>query len=317
MSDHGRNNNSFFERTHTNLIIKGKNIEHKEIEGMFSYVRFSDMILQLLQVGRINEDELTDEYVRLEYMDWYNGKPIYDWIKKKKKLQIFPQLGYQGVVTKEYIYAKYSIGKEVLLRRDNIVKAGNDNFTLDDEIDVINAEELLPYFRSMNIDITKVYEDGRFKYSKYLRKVYENYKKYNTMKYDLLNELFSTFENQSVALRMGGQHTIGVWKMLSEDNRKKINCIIDRNRDCAASVLGYPVVMSIDDVDFDDVKVCIPSSYAFRKRLSVEMKDCPVGVINLYDYMEEHGLRFEREIYRCEVLPDWVYDVGFPFEDFE
>lgn len=47
---------------------------------------------------------------------------------------------------------------------------------------------------------------------------------------------------------------------LTDDIRKKINCIIDRDQNCIAGGLGYPVVKSIDDVDFDNVKVCIPSS---------------------------------------------------------
>lgn len=313
MSDHGLELN-LLDRVHTNLIITGRKIRNRDIEKMFSYVKFSDMVLQLLQKGTIVEEKLTDDYVRLEYMDLYNGKLIYNIISQKQRLNIFPNLGFQGIITKEYIYANYNIGKEVLLRRDNIIMTGVDYFTLEDEID---EEELLPYFRSMIGDTTKVYEDKRFKYSKYLRKVYENYRNMPHKKQDLLNELFGTFENHSVALRVGGQHTVGMWRMLSEDNRKKINCIIDRNQGCIASVLGYPVVESVDDVNFDDVKVCIPSSYIFRKELLLEMKDYPVYVIDLYDYMKEHGMDFKTEIYKCETLPEKVYDVGFPFEEFE
>lgn len=314
MSDHGLES-SLLARNHTNLIITGDKIEHKNIEAMFSYVRFSDMVLQLLQLdGAINEDELTDEYVRLEYMDLYNGKLIYDIIRGKQGLNIFPQLGYQGIVTKDYIYVKYNVGKEVLLRRDNVIMTGVDYFTLEDEIE---SKELLPCFRSKLRDTARVYEDKRFRYSKYLRKVYENYKNLPQKKYKVLNDLFSTFADCSVALRMGGQHSIGIWRMLSEDNRKKINCIVDRNPNCVAGVLGYPVVSDLSDIDFDNVKVCIPSSSVFREELSLEMQHCPVDVVDLYDYMSMHGLEFKAEIYKCEVLPDKVYDVGFPFEDFE
>ncbi len=313
MSDHGFDSTPLA-KGHTNLIVTGKNMAHKDIEGMFSYTKFSDMILQLVQSGEIHEDELTDDYVRLEYMDLYSGRLIYDVISKKQELRLFPHLGYQGIVTKEYIYVKYSIGKEVLFRRDNIVMTAVDYFTLEDEIE---EEDLLPYFRNKIIDTTKIYEDKRFQYSKYLRKVFQNYEKERPRKIDMINELFRSFEDHSVALRMGGLHTIGIWRMLTEENRKKINCIIDRNQDCIAGALGYPVVTSMNDVDFDNVKVCIPSSYVFRKELSKEMKDCPVDAIDLYDYMKEHGLNFTAEIYRCDIAPDEVYDVGFPFEEFE
>lgn len=313
MSDHGLESN-LLERVHTNLIITGRKIKSRNIENMFSYVKFSDMILQLLQKENVTEEELTDDYVRLEYMDFYNGKAIYDIISQKKALNIFPYLGFQGIITKEYVYAKYNIGKEVLLRRDNIIMTGIDYFTLDDEID---EEELLPYFRGMIFDTTKIYEDKRFKYSKYLRKIYEKYKSMPHKKQDILNDFFDTFESHSVALRGGGQHTIGMWRMLSEENRKKINCIIDRNQNCIANVLGYPIVKSVDDINFDDVKICIPSSYIFREEMLLEMKDYPVYTVDLYDYMKEHGMDLKTEIYKCEVLPEKIYDVGFPFKDFE
>lgn len=314
MSDHGTKE-TLLSRNHTNLIITGRDIEHKDVDGMFSYVKFSDMVLQLIQnEGTIKEDELTDDRVRLEYMDFYNGEMIYDLIRQKKMLHIFPYLGYQGIVTKDYIYAKYNIGKEVLYRRDNIVMADIEYFTLENEIE---ENELLPYFRGKLIDTTKVYEDKHFMYSKYLRKVYDNYKKQGSQSCDVLNQFFSAFEDDSVVLRMGGEHTVGLWRMLSTDNRKKIKCIIDRNSDCIASVLGYPIVTSMNDVDFDNVKVCVLSSFVFRKELLAEIKNFPVDVIDLYDYMKEHGLKYDDAIYRCGAASDEVYNVGFPFEDFE
>lgn len=316
MSDHGLKPN-VLTRSHTNLIVQKKGLTPGKISGIFSYTNFSGLIVQLLKNDLIQEELLTADHAKLEDPDLYNKKRIAEIIANKEALSLFPDFGYQGYVTKDWIYLKYNIGKEVLAHRDNPMNK-IVYFSIEDEIDGSDPG-MLAYFRGLPYENTRLDElDEKYKYSKYLIQVLENYRKYAYRKEETINHLFSGFAKASVALRMGGEHTLALYRMLSPGNREKIYCIIDRDEHCLASALGIPVY-TLEHMDYSKVKYVIPSSFEYRGALIKEMESiCHViKVIDLYQYLEEQGIHMDRAIYKCESIPDECYDVGFPFEEIE
>lgn len=316
MSDHGLKPN-VLTRSHVNLAIQKKGLMPRKISGIFSYINFSELMVQLMKKGFINEERLTADYAKLEDPDLYNKKRIAEIIANKETLSLFPDFGYQGYVTKDWIYLKYNIGKEVLAYRNNPMNK-IVYFSIEDEIDRTDPD-MLAYFRGLPFENTCLGElDEKYKYSKYLIQVFENYRGYAHRKADAINHLFSGFEKASVAIRMGGEHTLALYRMLSSGNREKIHCIIDRDVNCLASVLGIPVY-TLEHMDYSKVKYVIPSSYEYREALIKEMESiCQViKVIDLYQYLAEQGIHMDRAIYKCERIPDECYDVGFPFEEIE
>ena len=314
MSDHGLRAN-ILARSHTNLIISSKHLKQKKISGIFSYVNFSRMLICYLETNSIDDGELITNYAKLENPDFYNPRAIAQIISKKEPLRMFPYLGYQGYVTKDWIYVKYNIGKEILARRDDVCNHVA-YFSLEDEVD-ISDEDALYYFRNLPIeDISLLECNKKYKYSKYLKEVFKNYLKCPHAKIEAINRLFEKFEDKSIALRMGGDHSVALYRMLSSDNRKKISCIIDRNRECIAGKLGF-MVYTPEEMDYSKIKYVIPSSFEYRDMLEEEIKNIcqDTMIVDLYEYLETQGVHMSRAIFECEDIPDECYDVGFPFAE--
>lgn len=314
MSDHGLRSN-ILARSHTNLIISAKRLKPQKISGIFSYINFSEMLIGYLETNSIDEEALTTDYAKLENPDYYNPREIARIISEKETLRLFPYLGYQGYVTKEWVYVKYNIGKEMLARRDDVCNHVV-YFTLEDEVDA-SDEDVLSYFRSLPYEDIRLIEcNEKYKYSKYLKEVFKNYLKCPHLKIKTINRLFEKFEDGSVALRMGGDHSVALYRMLSPDSRKKISCIIDRNRECIAGKLGYEVYTP-EEMDYSKIKYVIPSSFEYKSVLEEEIKNvCPnIVVVDLYKYLETQGIHMSKAIFECEDIPDACYDVGFPFAE--
>lgn len=314
MSDHGLRSN-ILARSHTNLMIRAKHLKPKKISGIFSYVNFSKMLIQYLETGSIDDEALITDYAKLENPDYYNPKEIARIISEKETLRLFPHLGYQGYVTKDWIYTKYNIGKEMLVRRDDVCNHVV-YFSLEDEVDT-SDEDTLCYFRSLPLEDIRLIEcNEKYRYSKYLKEVFCNYMKCPHLKTKAINRLFEKFEDESIALRMGGDHSVALYRMLSPDNRKKISCIIDRNKNCIAGRLGFKVYTP-EEMDYSKIKYVIPSSFEYRDVLEEEIKNMCSGtmVVDLYQYLETQGIHMSKAIFECEDIPDACYDVGFPFAE--
>jgi len=317
MSDHG-SMGGVCSRVHVNFMIQGKGIKPGKVEGMFSYVNFYRVISQLLESGDISEEALTDDFVRIEGVDFYNGRMIANNVIKNRCIDFNTHFGFQGVVDREIMYVKYNTGKELLIKRQNpYLNMCSDIQFLDSEID---DEGRAAYYRKLNRDYSYLQEDEKFKYSKYLYKILEKSRPYLEERKRYVEEFFEQFEDNSIAIKWGGDHTLGLYKILSVESRKKIKCIIDRNPGCKASTLGLPVY-SPEGMDYSSVKYILPSSTSHEnvKEMVQTMKEQDLGVevIDIYEYMEEKGIRLIGGIYQEAVLPAECFDVGFPMEDFE
>lgn len=312
MSDHGNGLNPFM-RSHAILSIRHKNISPRCITGMFPYENFTELILQLLDGGEIDES-ITKDYAKIENYDRYNGKEIAEIVSKKLPISLMWQSGYQGIATTDEYYIKFNTGDEFILDRNNELSTTQVAFALD-----INRSSLdrLQYFRGLLYDATDLYsESSALKYTKYISQIFKNHRKMPERKNEVIQQFFSQFEDNSVALRMGGEFAVSLYSLLSDENRKKIHCIIDQNKECYASVLGYPVY-SLTEMDFTEIKYVVACSYQHRETLKRESQmysDC-VKMADIYEFLEQKGYVGLHTLNGYEFPPRECYDVDFPFGD--
>lgn len=312
MSDHGDGLNPFM-RSHAIMAIRQKDMKANCIEGMFSYENFEKLILQLLDKGKIGE-EITSEYAKIENYDRYNGKEIAEIVSKKLPVSLMWQSGYQGIATKDRYYIKFNCGDEFLLERKNELSTTQVAFALN--IGNPSLDEL-QYFRAMLYDASDMYSKSSvLKYTKYIAQIFRNHRSMSERRNEVIQEFFSQFEDDSVALRIGGETAVSLYSLLSERSRKKIHCIIDQNQECYASVLGYPVY-SLDEIDYSGIKYIVPCSYIYREMLLRESQtyDRSVEVADIYEFLRKKGYGEIQTINGFEFPPGECYDVDFPFDD--
>jgi len=312
MSDHGDGLNPFM-RTHAIMSVQHKDILPCCIEGMFPYENFVSLISQLLDKGTLDES-ITKEYVKIENYDRYNGKEIAEIVSKKLPISLMWQSGYQGFATSENYYIKFNTGDEFLLDRSHKLSTTQAAFALNINC---SSRDKLPYFRGLLYDVSDMYAgSGTLKYTKFMARIFQNHRNMPERKNEVIQEFFSQFDDDSAAFRIGGELAVSLWSLLSDENRKKIHCIIDQNKECYASVLGYPVY-SLEEMDFSEIKYVVPSSYQYREMLKREIPlyGAGVEVVDLYEFLQKKGYTGLQTINGYEFPPHECYDVNFPFSD--
>lgn len=161
MSDHGRIGNSPMNenKIHTILFVCGKKIKPRCIEGMFSLVKFPELIKEIL-LYRENWGHLTDDYVLIENLDAYSEPAVNDTLSGRLKKEEMYQC--RGIVTKSDRYFLYAYGKEYYFKDWELGKNEIDN----------------PMFQKRIMDLRKICGDtfidicqyDKFKYSRLLYK---------------------------------------------------------------------------------------------------------------------------------------------------
>ncbi len=316
MSDHGKNPQG--NRFHALFNVYHKLIEPRRIEGIFSFLDFNVVLRQIVADGTIRESEFIKEYAEIACMDRYSREDIECVMRQKQDLsQYF--FGAKGIVDKEHIYLHYKTGKEWLQRRDSIPIC-NPLLFYDCEDDVCDTE-LLPRYRELAGEYpADAIEDEKFKYSKYLYVLYNNLVKRNNIaeRIACINALLKDFPDRSVAVRMGGNHSVALYYVLSKENKKKIWGFIDNQKECMCSAFQLPIV-GIDEMEelgSRGVKTVILSSYVNLKALREESRARykNMDILDIYDYFEKNDIWCKGCFYEIKGT-DSDYDIGFPYSE--
>ena len=315
MSDHGQTSTNRF---HVLFNIYHKKLEPRKIRGMFSLLDFNIVLKQLVTDGSIKEQEFIKEYVAIGQLDRYSLWDIERKIGKKTELTT-NDFGCTGIIDKDYIYLRYSIGKEWLQKWDNMPLC-NPLLFFDCESDICEPE-LLPYYRKLAGEYpTDIIENEKFRYSKYLYALYYNILKNGTWgkRLDIINSLLAPYPENSVAIRLGGYHSAVLYHILSKENKRKIWGFIDNSDKCVCSKLYLPIVRSvqIDELKNIGVKALMLSSYS---RLNVLREESQlwgeeIDILDVYDCLKKNGIECKEEFYKVKGT-DEDYDVGFPFDN--
>lgn len=263
---------------------------------------------QLIEIHHIDEQELTHEYVKLQVLDHYNPIWVKDIISGRKNLEL-GLFGYRGIVDQKYIYQHFNNGKEVLLEREKLIYEPH----IQPEADEISDKSLLPYYRELaGKNPEGFYEDEKFKYVKYQYRLYDNFIKHKNRAFELLNQLIEKYPDNSVAVRLGGEHSMEVFFWLSKENKKKIYCFIDNNPKCICSKLGD--IISLNEAfTHKEIKAVILSSYVNLSMLKKEAESYPQNIqrLDIYDYFAKNNYKLEHDFFDACMEAEG-YEVGFP-----
>ncbi len=301
MSDHG--NGQPWERLHTFFMIKSPLFQKGVVKEMFSYSAFDKVVNQILE-ERWNPAEFTADFVCVGALPMYNVKTIRKTIKGKAVA--LSALGYSGVVNKDYFYFKYNHGREMLLDRK---KLPCKEYNIPHRNDICSKTNLM-YFRNLLHDLKIDWNDEKFQYSKYLFEIIEREVRYPRKKVDVLNEWIAASGKKRIAIRMGGKHARVFYEWLTEDNRGKIVCFIDRDKDCECSIFGEKII-SMNEIEKERLDGIILSSYVHCEELRQEACKYPgdICIFDIYDYLEKEGFPFRDIQVDLVGMPDSAYEV--------
>lgn len=306
MSDHGYCEMAPLNRVHILFQLYNAEWSKREIDKIFSLLDF-DKILHQMLIGEEIEDSLWErEYAPVQDIDIYSETLLRMIMSGKGSLANYT--AYKGLVTEAYLYARFKVGEEILINRlamdqDTAIVLYTDAANQNAELFKKLGEKVGEFPKELD-------EDSKFNYSKYLYKVYENVKNTVRKVSHLLNDKFAEYPDNSIALRMGGDHSYQIYTILTERARKKICGIIDRNTNCKCKDLGIPIVRGVKELP-DTVEAVVLSSFTYLDELKEEAEQyySSLNIIDIYEYLNGYGYKFE-SVFWHGTDSDW--DVGFP-----
>ncbi len=310
MSDHGQP--LVREEFHTYFVVSGGEFCHRAAKEMFSYVDFFKLLHGILEGDTLKHPLFDREYVEVQMLDFYNFQIIKNIIQNKKPV-LQSYFGYFGAITREHLYLKYHVGKEFLALRSHMDREPHFLYQAHDVCD----DSLLPYFRGIvGARTLDVNTNEKFQYTRYLYRVYKNFAQKRNRVFAIVNRLFEKYPDGSVALRMGGEHSLELFYVLTKENQRKLAYIVDCNPDCKCRKLNLPVI-SVKDMEGKAVRAVALSSFDHLEDLRQEISDYPktTDIIDIYRSLEAAGIRCRSNFYTEDsYIKDDVYDVGFPFD---
>ncbi|MCR5235799.1 MAG: hypothetical protein K6E34_01185 [Lachnospiraceae bacterium] len=309
MSDHGKED--YQSRFHCFFSIASKEYPVKKVDSLLCWLDFGTIMSSLLRGKPILFDKLGREYVELQDLNWISGEPQMIAVREKAPITWF-LMGFRGALTKDHIYLKFNTGNEWFQKNDEYANVFEPGW-FQREDDVIScSDELLKTFRDRagetDPEIVKRYD----KYNKYLQIIFKKAYPENIRKIKLLNELFESFGDETVSLRMGGPHSCGLYSVLTPENRKRIRYIVDPDPECCCKTLGIPIIPAPAEGG-----VLVLSSLKHRDFLLKEAEGYGKGIrpVDPYSYLEEKGISCRFDCYCFEPAVE-DYEVGFPMEAF-
>lgn len=292
MSDHGRTHDVRW-AFHIYLQIYHKTWSQRRTDKLFCFLDFSKIMHQLLTGKEIDDSVWDRDYVPVQDVDHYSKNVL----KALLRINTYPITylsGYKGVADRKGIYLHFKTGDELYNKWTELDK--------DPIFYVENPDKDSEIFAEMSKTAgwfpEQISQDPKFQYSAYIYEIYENVKKTTKCIANLINDKLEKYEDGSIALRMGGNHSWHLYSILTEASRKKIGCIIDNNPKCLCSRLNIPVV-SQNEILGCEVQNILLSSFFRLEELQNEAKKIykNMNIINIYNYWESLGFRFNNDFW--------------------
>lgn len=306
MSDHGYSWMKSVNRLHILFQVYCGEWSRRETDKIFSLLDFDKILHQLMEGGEIEDSLWEREFAPMQSVDIYNEEFLRNAFSGKAGVEDY--VAYKGLISRENCYIYYKSGEEVLTAHSDMEKDMPIVFYADqsgrDRQECERLREIASGFPK------ELDTDEKFQYSRYMYPVYENVKKTVAELMRLLNDKFAGYPDNSIALRMGGNHSYHLYRMLSAESKKKICGIIDRNADCVCSGLGLPVVGDVNELE-NRPEAIVLSSYEKLDVLKEEARQqyASLEAIDVYEYLREGGYDLHTNFW-CGTDSDW--DVGFP-----
>lgn len=285
MSDYGIHSHKH--RFHSVLQVYHKQWTSKVIDALYSHLDFARIIYQILDEGKLDISGYNRWYVPIEEPDRYYLQDVKTMLKENKYIEAL-HLGYTGVIDGKNIYIRYRTGEECFFEISQLPDEGVDiNISQSANIDECYKNKLRKVVDSYPQSLM---ETKKFVNTHIITGIHNRVKVYRKQVKRLLNDLFSEKEDYSVALRMGGLHSITLIGWLTEANRKKVGAIIDCNPKCLGAKLGVPVISSGKLLPKDIKSILLSSKESLNMlREEAEKIYSDYEVIDIYKILEENG----------------------------
>lgn len=314
-SDHGDKGSSK-DVFHTVLEIQGKDFKKEEIEEVFSYEKFSELLKFLILRKEIDKSLLISDYAEIQEIPLYNKSLIARKIKNEGLLSSNEIWGYRGIIDCEYMYLCFGETSDGV--RESLIENGyKDNFSeiLFPGCSYICNDDVVSHYREMlkekNIFLG---DDKYFRYTRYLQKVAERAMPIHIRKLKLLHEFFCSLPDRGIALRGGGIDTRRIL-LFYEKELKGVEYIIDNDKNCLCAASDIRII-STADVDQYPIRTIILASKKYIKEFREEAHGYPmdIQVLDIYEYLRGNGIIEENSFYYFQPSRE-DYDVGFPFDE--
>lgn len=306
MSDHGAWND-VRRKIHIHFQVYHSSWNGHETDKLFCFLDFSK-IMHLLLLGKEINPRLTwdREYVPVQDVDHYNKKDLKGVLEGNGHLLSF--ISYKGAVTKEGIYLYFKTGDELYTKWSEEVtdvQVYLDSTMAESDIYKKMRRKVGGFPKELDVN-------PQFQYAVYTYKAYENIKRTIRAIAKLINKKFFEYADASIALRMGGEHSWQLLGMLTDINRKKIGCIIDKDKSCSCSKLSGVEIFLPGEKLPDKIGAILLSSHVFLEELRKETEILYSGyeIIDIYQYWKEAGYYFRNREFWFGLDSD--YEVGFP-----
>lgn len=316
MSDHGRDS---IYKYHVLFNVYHESLRARKADGMFSLLNFGKVLRQLVQTGDLQEAAVCGDYVEIGNCDRYNKRDIINILQKKKALGLY-MFGAKGIIDQKYIYIHFNTGRECLHQRDGMLLC--EPLLLYECPGDVCEPELLPKYRELAGEYPEdMIRHETFRYAGYLYKLYHNILQHNNMRarIDMINQIVGAVpSDNSVAIRMGGVTSSVFYRVLSEENKKKIWGFIDHDKNCLCSRFQLPVA-GTDELEYlkkSGVKAIAIPSYNYLHIMRAEAGTWPEGiaVLDIYEHFETNQIECNEDFHTVTGR-DEDYDVGFPFDE--
>lgn len=293
MSDHGFGSETI-NKLHVLFQIYYNGWKKKEINKLFCFEDFPKILHRLLMGEEIDDTTWDRDYVAVQDVDFHNSSRLKPWLKTTK-LDLLPTLtAYKGVVTSDYAYIRFKTSDEIFH------KWSDGEYV--SVLDFNNPQKDTALFKELRdkaggfpeeLDTDPEFEDAKNTYI-----IYENVKRTVLKAAELLNKKIVEYPDSSIILRPGGITAKQLYGVLSEDSRKRIGGIIDRNAECVCKDLGYRIYQPEDALP-SSIKVILLSGRTNQEELQSEAKKIYNGleIIDIYQYWRDCGYSFTRDFW--------------------
>lgn len=289
MTDHGSAPPVSVSLFHVLTTVVGDGISPRHVQGMSSYLDFHGLILQLIQNGSVDEELFWRDHVEVEGLDVYSPT-VTEWILDKKCPMTAELFGYSGVVDQEYLYLRFTDGRELFVPRTEN-RAGPNLF---DSV-IYNPSRIEKYRRrckSYSINDLTPSLQAKMRNSAYILDLLEKSRPVNDRKMLIMNTLLESYPDKSILLRMGGADAVQIYENLSPSAKEKIAGFWDQDPECiAACRTCLPVYTSSNEIPKGISTILLSSlKHLLFLRKESEAYRGRWGVIDPYRYLEEHGI---------------------------
>ena len=318
MTDHGNVSVEIgWPKEHTFFAISN-NKASNQIHSLTSLLDFSNILENVILKKPIMDSLPIRDYVHIQNLMYYSKErisPLFQARDTYLPWSIVYAYGYQGIVTKEYVYRHYDTGHEVVIPRDMPYYSFPPYIV---DMSQIDSKTLEQFREWAHIDESPKIDKSLLKHAYFFRDVVKNAMPRNIQKVQCLNDILAPYEKGSVAIRTGGGDACDIYLGLRQENKEKVACVIDPNPGAPLHAkLGLPVV-SPDKADMSQFSAVILGTRRLRPQLLEEAKGYPEGVdvLDIEALLAEKGYHCGPSFWDIETVPeDW--DVGFPYSEIE